>query len=67
MAGVAGRSTPGGEVKNGWLGIVALWLLAQGCYATTSTPPGPNCVQQPDNPACFPPVHDKPKPGDPKR
>ena len=46
---------------------IALWLLVQGCYATTSTPPGPNCIQQPDNPACVQPVHDKPAPDGAKK
>ncbi len=42
---------------------IALWLLVQGCYATTSTPSGPNCVVDPYNPACVQPIHDKPEPG----
>lgn len=42
--------------------IVALWLIS-GCYATTSTPPGPNCGVDPSNPACYPPIHDKKKDG----
>lgn len=41
--------------------IIALSLLA-GCYATTGTPPGPNCNVDPSNPACFPPLTDTKKP-----
>ena len=44
--------------------LLALWLVlgAAGCYATTSTPPGPNCVQDPSNPACPAPLTDAKKP-----
>lgn len=37
-----------------------LSALVSGCYAHTPGP-GPTCSQDPSNPACFPPIHDKKK------
>lgn len=56
------------RVRGGWGGAVALivlWLLTahvSGCYTTTSTPPGPNCIQDPNNPACLAPLTDSKTP-----
>jgi hypothetical protein len=48
-------------MRGGWGGacvLIGLWLLVSGCYATSSTPPGPNCIQDPSNPACAAPLTD---------
>lgn len=44
------------------LAFVVAALAGWGCYATTSTPVGPNCVVDPGNPACVTPIHDKKNP-----
>lgn len=41
--------------------LVLVATLVSGCYATTGTPPGPTCSQDPSQPGCFPPVHDEKK------
>lgn len=42
-------------------GIVLLATLISGCYATTGVPPGPTCSQDPNQPGCLSPIHDKKK------
>jgi hypothetical protein len=47
--------------------VIGLWLilaaaLANACYATTG--PVPSCSQDPTQPQCYPPVHDRTQPQD---
>lgn len=49
-------------MRGGWAFVLIVMWLVTGCYATTSTPPGPNCIVDSTNPACLQPIHDKTKP-----
>jgi hypothetical protein len=46
------------------IGAVLLLSALCGCYATTSTPPGPSCSQDPNGQGCYPPPTDSKKPHD---